>query len=69
MKHSTYLKRLDKDWDFKKESRVEALNECQAKASTTDPGTCPLWTNCVPWDHTSMQVCLSYQQGQGTHLL
>lgn len=61
MKHSTYLKRLDKDWYFKKESSVEALNECQVKASTTDPRTCLLWTNCVPWDPISTQVCLSYQ--------
>lgn len=54
MKHSTY-KRLDK-------TRI-SLNECQAKASTSGPGTCLLWTNCVPWGHMSMQVCLSYTLG------
>lgn len=53
-KHSTY-KRLDK-------TRI-SLNKCQAKASTSGPGTCLLWTNCVPWGHTSMQVCLSYTLG------
>lgn len=40
MKHSTY-KSLDK-------TRI-SLSECQAKATTSGPGTYLLWTNCVPW--------------------
>lgn len=34
--------------NVQKESRVKASNECQAKASTSGPGTCLLWTTVCP---------------------
>lgn len=47
---------------FKKASGVKALSECQARDSTSGPGTCPLQTT-VPWDHAPTQVCLSRTVG------